>query len=256
MLSASIQTRQVREATDIVALISEYIRLKPYGQGRMRGPCPFHADKTPSFTVSIPKQLYMCFGCSAGGDVYRFLQRIEGISFREARERLAERAGIRLDAPTDPAAARRQQQYQQHLAIEAAAYWNYVRWRYQFRFELVMASAWMASDAADEDMYQRLARRAWRWGGIIRRLDGFGIEELMRKYRRVAGRLNVSVLVNGLLDAERSANDTWARILKAAAEGRVSAKQAWCITAGVRFATMNGRWHPDLPAAMEAEWHE
>ena len=87
---------QIREATDIVALVGEYVALRPAGGTRMKGLCPFHQEKTPSFTVDSSRQHYHCFGCSEGGDAIDFLQRQASLSFIEAVERLAHRAGIEL----------------------------------------------------------------------------------------------------------------------------------------------------------------
>ncbi len=87
---------QVREATDIVALVGEYVSLRPAGGTRMKGLCPFHQEKTPSFTVESVKGVFHCFGCSEGGDAIDFLQKQGTLSFVEATERLAQRAGIEL----------------------------------------------------------------------------------------------------------------------------------------------------------------
>ena len=87
---------QVRDRTDIVELVSQYVDLKTSGRNRM-GLCPFHAEKTPSFSVNAERQFYHCFGCGAGGDVYSFLMHSEGLSFPDAVRRLAERAGIDLE---------------------------------------------------------------------------------------------------------------------------------------------------------------
>jgi len=84
---------RVRSATDIVDVISGYVTLKKSG-ANFSGLCPFHSEKTPSFSVSPSKQIYHCFGCGAGGDAVGFLIRSENLSFPEAVRRLADRAGI------------------------------------------------------------------------------------------------------------------------------------------------------------------
>lgn len=86
---------RVRSATDIVELVSEYVALKKSGANYM-GLCPFHNEKTPSFTVSPSKQIYHCFGCGAGGDAVGFLVKHDNYTFPEAVRRLAERAGIEV----------------------------------------------------------------------------------------------------------------------------------------------------------------
>ncbi len=86
---------QVRDATDIVALVSNYLTLRKSGKGYL-GLCPFHTDTSPSFHVNPNTQLYYCFGCQKGGNVFNFLMEIEKMSFVEAIEFLAQKAGISL----------------------------------------------------------------------------------------------------------------------------------------------------------------
>lgn len=86
---------QVREATDIVELIGAYVDLRPAGRS-FKARCPFHQEKSPSFTVSPEKQVFHCFGCGAGGDVFSFVMKHDGLAFPEALRLLARRAGIEL----------------------------------------------------------------------------------------------------------------------------------------------------------------
>jgi DNA primase len=86
---------EIKDRIDIVDFISEYVNLKKAGQN-WKGLCPFHAEKTPSFTVSPAKQIFHCFGCGSGGDIFTFLRRHEGLSFPEALKVLADRAGVAL----------------------------------------------------------------------------------------------------------------------------------------------------------------
>jgi len=86
---------RVREAVDIVAVVSRYVALRDAG-GQMVGLCPFHEDTKPSFSVSPAKQLFYCFGCGAGGNVFTFLTQIDGLTFGEALRKLAAEAGIEL----------------------------------------------------------------------------------------------------------------------------------------------------------------
>ncbi|HXF71440.1 MAG TPA: DNA primase [Actinomycetota bacterium] len=113
----------VRERTDIVKLVSGYLTLRKAGHDTMVGLCPFHAEKTPSFSVSPSKGLYHCFGCGAGGDAVRFLQAVEHLTFVEAVERLAKEAGVTLRYEGDSPAARRAASRRQalHRANEEAA---------------------------------------------------------------------------------------------------------------------------------------
>lgn len=86
---------EIKSKIDIVEFISDYVRLKKAGQN-YKGLCPFHAEKTPSFMASQVKQIFHCFGCGAGGDVVSFLMKHENISFPEALQYLAQKAGIEL----------------------------------------------------------------------------------------------------------------------------------------------------------------
>jgi DNA primase len=85
----------IRQSVDIVDVISDYVQLKKQGRNYF-GLCPFHAENTPSFSVSPDKQIYHCFGCGAGGNVFSFLMEVEGLSFQESAIKLAERANIDL----------------------------------------------------------------------------------------------------------------------------------------------------------------
>jgi DNA primase catalytic core len=91
----------IRDRIDLVELVSDYVRLERAGRN-FKGLCPFHTEKTPSFFISPALNRFHCFGCGASGDVFAFLMRIEGLSFREAMRRLAERAGIELREETLP----------------------------------------------------------------------------------------------------------------------------------------------------------
>ena len=86
---------EVRNSVSIVSLISEYVALKKRGRNHVAR-CPFHAEKTPSFNVSEDKQIFMCFGCQVGGDIFKFIMLVEHVSFPEAVKLIAERGGITL----------------------------------------------------------------------------------------------------------------------------------------------------------------
>ena len=91
---------QLKSSVDLVNVVGEYVRLKKSGPQRYMGLCPFHNEKTPSFTVHAARQFYKCFGCGEGGDVFNFVQKIEGISFYEALKLLAERHGVPMPKRT------------------------------------------------------------------------------------------------------------------------------------------------------------
>jgi DNA primase len=112
----------VRERTSIVDVISEQVTLKPAGGGNLKGLCPFHDEKTPSFTVSSSRNVYFCHGCGAGGDAIRFVMETDHLTFVEAVERLAGKAGIQLRyVEAGPAPVRQQGQKQRLIAAHAEA---------------------------------------------------------------------------------------------------------------------------------------
>lgn len=92
---------EIRSANDIVDIVSQYVTLKRSGRNYF-GLCPFHKEKSPSFSVSPDRQYFHCFGCHKGGDVFTFVSEVEKISFKEALEMLAERAHIELPVSENP----------------------------------------------------------------------------------------------------------------------------------------------------------
>lgn len=89
-------TEEIRQRADIVDVVGQYVALRPAGNGRWKACCPFHDEKTPSFYVSRDKGFYKCFGCGVSGDVFRFVQQMENLSFPEVKKQLAERYGVTL----------------------------------------------------------------------------------------------------------------------------------------------------------------
>ncbi|MGN1387561.1 MAG: DNA primase [Bacillus sp. (in: firmicutes)] len=102
------QLNMIRNAVDIVDVVNEYVQLKKQGRNYF-GLCPFHGENTPSFSVSPDKQIFHCFGCGAGGNVFTFLMDIEGYSFVEAAKELAERGNIPLEIDISDSSARTEQ---------------------------------------------------------------------------------------------------------------------------------------------------
>ena len=86
---------ELRARCDIESVISQYVVLKKHGRS-LKGLCPFHSEKTPSFNVSSDKQLFYCFGCGAGGDVITFIMKAENLSYPEAVAFLAEKVGLQV----------------------------------------------------------------------------------------------------------------------------------------------------------------
>ncbi|MDF2903545.1 MAG: dnaG [Bacillus sp. (in: firmicutes)] len=99
-LIAEEKINQIRQSVDIVDVISEYVQLKKQGRNYF-GLCPFHGEGTPSFSVSPDKQIFHCFGCGAGGNVFSFLMEKDGLTFQEAALKLADKANIDLQIQTN-----------------------------------------------------------------------------------------------------------------------------------------------------------
>jgi DNA primase len=120
---------RVRASADIVEIVSAHTDLRRRG-GRYVGLCPFHEERTPSFSVEPSANLYYCFGCQAGGDVFSFLQEKEGLEFREAVEQLADRYGVELSYeasdPQDEERRRSRERLYELLSKAATFYARYL----------------------------------------------------------------------------------------------------------------------------------
>lgn len=101
--------QELAEKNDIVDVVSDYVKLSKRSGQSLFGLCPFHSEKTPSFSVSPGKQIYHCFGCGKGGSVINFIMEIENLSFPEAVEFLAKRCGMKMpEQDRDPGRPRRE----------------------------------------------------------------------------------------------------------------------------------------------------
>ena len=115
---------EIKQKIDIVDLVGSYVSLKKAGRN-YKGVCPFHSENTPSFMVSPELQIYKCFGCGEAGDIFKFVEKIEGIEFSAALEQLAVKAGIKLEKKDyDPESAKRKELYQ--INNLTAKYYHYV----------------------------------------------------------------------------------------------------------------------------------
>jgi len=173
----------IRERTDIVTLVSSYLQLKRSGSNHF-GLCPFHSEKSPSFSVSEARQSYHCFGCGEGGDVFAFLMKMEGLSFPEAARRLAEQAGVEIpeEAP-DPQADQRRREKERLWRINAAAH------DYYQQVLLRHPEGEPGRDYLKKRGYDRETARSFAlgyapqgWEGLSRHLveQGFAAEELLQ----------------------------------------------------------------------------
>jgi DNA primase len=117
MAEAGSFAERVKQQADIVRVIGEYVRLKKSGQN-FAGLCPFHSEKTPSFNVHPVKQIYHCFGCGVGGDVFKFVMEVDKVAFPEAIRIVAEKCGIAIPRPKERSPEERKENQQRALLVE------------------------------------------------------------------------------------------------------------------------------------------
>jgi DNA primase len=117
MAEAGSFADRVKQQADIVRVIGEYVQLKKAGQN-YRGLCPFHSEKSPSFNVHPVRQIYHCFGCQVGGDVFKFVMEMEKVQFPESIRIVAEKCGIAVPAPRDRSPEERREDHERTLLIE------------------------------------------------------------------------------------------------------------------------------------------
>src|SRR6204780_1901182 len=117
MAEAGSFADRVKQQADIVRVVGEYVRLKKTGQN-FSGLCPFHSEKTPSFAVQPVKQIYHCFGCGVGGDVFKFVMEMEKCAFPDSIRIVAEKCGIALPAPRERSPEERRENQQRSALVE------------------------------------------------------------------------------------------------------------------------------------------
>lgn len=173
----------LKQQADIVRIVGDYVKLKKAGAQNYSGLCPFHSEKTPSFSVHAARQFYHCFGCGASGDVFAFVQKIENIAFPEAIRVVAEKLGVPLPKITysSPQEARQAEQRRALLEIHNLAcefFQDY--WR---RPEGAHAREYLKSrDLADETIARFRIGYAPDSGFVLRDyLKGKFDEELLRE---------------------------------------------------------------------------
>src|SRR3984893_10890947 len=108
---------RVKQQADIVRVVGEYVQLKKAGQN-FRGLCPFHSEKTPSFNVHPTRQIYHCFGCGKGGDVFSFVMEMEKCEFPDAIRIVAEKCGIAIPRPKERSPEERKENQQRAVLVE------------------------------------------------------------------------------------------------------------------------------------------
>jgi DNA primase len=151
---------QIKQRVDIVEIVGRHVELKRAGGALFKGLCPFHSERSPSFTVTPTRQSYHCFGCGAHGDAVQFLMEMEGMSFRETIEDMAHSAGIAIPAPDPSAPVSRRPaadvRKAMHLAMDIAA--SVYSRELAVGFELIQARPDAAGFQADSARYVRVKR--------------------------------------------------------------------------------------------------
>jgi DNA primase len=180
-LISSESLERVKGAADIVEVVSAHTDLRRQG-ARYVGLCPFHEERTPSFSVEPTEKLYHCFGCGVGGDVIKFIEEKEGLGFAEAVEMLADRYGVELEReqedPRAEAKRQRRRRLEQLLERSAAFYANYL-WESE---EAGKARDYLAQRGLQEEALRAFgvgyAPSAWDKILVRGQQAGFGVEEL------------------------------------------------------------------------------
>jgi DNA primase len=180
-LYSSDSLERVRQAADIVEIVSAHTDLRRQGD-RFVGLCPFHEERTPSFSVNAHEKLYYCFGCEAGGDVFRFVQEKEGIGFGEAVETLAERYGVELRREKeDPQAEarRRNRERMRELLERTATFYKSFLWESE---QAAKAREYLAERGLGEEVLRDFdvgfAPSAWDQVLTRGQRAGFSVDEL------------------------------------------------------------------------------
>lgn len=189
---------KIKERIDIIQLISQYMNLKKAGRN-YKGLCPFHQEKTPSFTVNAEKQFFHCFGCGASGDVFQFVMQMEGLSFPEVVEKLAEEAGVEI--PKARSTGRAEEKNRLHeLHAKAASL-----------FHTFLKDSEMGKDARKLALSRGLTSQAWD-----KFLLGFAPDswDLLRKMFKKEGFSNKEMLQAGLLSERESGGEPYVRFRK------------------------------------------
>ena len=192
---------ELLQKTDIVSLVSEYVPLSQKS-GRLWGCCPFHNEKTPSFSVQPDKQMYYCFGCHAGGGAIQFVREIERLSFVDAVKFLAQRAGMELPDEVDDDRLRRERAYKERLYAackEAALFYH----RQLLSPEGKPAQAYLAKRGVDGKLATRfgLGFALETWDGLTNYLTskGYSKQELIDAGLAIRGKRK-----DGCYDAYRN----------------------------------------------------
>ena len=173
----------MRDAVDIVELASAKTELRRSGADAFKGLCPFHEERTPSFSVSPSKGAYYCFGCQAGGDGFDFVMQTEGVDFAAALELLAERYGIQLELEDeDPKELARRKRRERLLELLERTCSYFERYLWESR-EAAKARGYLEARGLEPEMLREFrvgyAPSAWDRALVASREGGFTTEELL-----------------------------------------------------------------------------
>jgi DNA primase len=179
---ADSDKEKIREAVDIVDLVGKRTELRRSGPGQYKGLCPFHEERSPSFSVDAHKGVYHCFGCGVGGDAFKFVQETEGLDFVGAMESLAQRVGIELTVEDeDPRAAERRKARERLLELLERATGFYERYLWESQ-EAAPARRYLADRGFTEETLRTFrvgyAPSAWDKLLMAGRQGGFGNREI------------------------------------------------------------------------------
>ncbi|MDD2366608.1 MAG: DNA primase [Desulfuromonadaceae bacterium] len=171
------KVREVADRTSIVEVVSDYLPLRRAGSNYL-GLCPFHSEKTPSFTVNPAKEIFHCFGCGVGGNAFSFVMRIEGLSFPESVKLLARKTGVEIEErQLTPAERKSQDEYARLLRINelAASYYRSVLLN---STEGEAAREYLVARSVGDDVSEAygLGFAPDRWDGLAKHLKNNSVE--------------------------------------------------------------------------------
>jgi DNA primase len=173
---------RVRDAVDFIALVETKTELRKTGGSEFTGLCPFHDERSPSFSVDAAKKVYHCFGCGEGGDLFKFVEQTENVDFTEALEILAQRSGIELQREQeDPDAARKRQEHERLMELLARTSAFYERYLWESK-EAEVARTYLAQRGLSEATLRAFgvgyAPSAWDTVLMSSQRSGFKAREL------------------------------------------------------------------------------
>ncbi|MGI6490818.1 MAG: DNA primase [Pelotomaculum sp.] len=166
----------VRQRSDIVEVVSRFVQLKKKGKNYV-GSCPFHNERTPSFTVTPGKQIFYCFGCGAGGDVFKFLMLKENLSFQEAVTTLAQQSGVTIPVVESPLQQERARRFKLYREVNDLAR-NYFRQILEKHNGAAVAREYLAGRGITRQMREefQLGFALPEWGSLLSFLEEKGLK--------------------------------------------------------------------------------